>query len=94
MNRQIKMIARTLTALGGSLLLWASMLSDGDAPIAPVLLLAASSLVCLLGGTGLRYLCSDQGRAFRRRLSASFSAPAAPPASVRKERIIPFSKAS
>ena len=70
MNTQIRKIAAALTALGGGLLPWSAMLSDGGAPIVPVLLLAALGLISLLAGVGLQYLCSPEGRALRRRLFA------------------------
>ena len=94
MNTQIRKIAAALTALGGGLLPWSAMLSDGGAPIAPVLLLAALGLISLLAGVGLRYLCSPEGRALRRRLFAPGAAPAPASASVHVCPVIPFSRAS
>lgn len=94
MNTQIRKIAAALTALGGGLLPWSAMLSDGGAPIAPVLLLAVLGLISLLAGVGLRYLCSPEGRALRRRLFAPGAAPAPASASVPVCPVISFPKAS
>ncbi|MBQ7491758.1 MAG: hypothetical protein IJT76_04075 [Clostridia bacterium] len=94
MNRRIKRIAFILAALGSAALLWAAMLSDGGAPLRPVLLLAAPGLAGLLAGAGLRYLCSPEGKTFRQRFFAPDTAPAAPSVPTQESRVIPFPKAS
>lgn len=88
MNQRLSRYARCFTLLGGLLLFWSAMQSDGGAPLALVIPAVCISLLLLLAGRGLRFLGSPSGRAFRRQRRTSPPEVSPLPAQIR-----PFPKA-
>lgn len=68
MNRKLTAFANTLECLSAVLLLLSALRADGGLPFwLPMALLAVTTG---LAGLGLSFLCSEEGRRFRRRLLA------------------------
>ena len=88
MNRKLTAFANMLECLSAALLLFSALRADGGLPLWLPVALAA----ILMGGMGLclSWLCSEDGKAFRKR---AFSSPPAPKAPVRTSTVIPFPKA-
>ena len=87
MNHKLSRFSNLLQCTGCLFLLFAALRADGGLVfwLAPAL---TGSLLATVG-LGLWWLCSDKGRAFRRR---AFGTPVPAPAAVRREPI-PFPKA-
>ena len=77
MNQKLYRLAGRLQPAGVTLLLWAALRADGGLSfwLAPALL----GLGCCTMSLTLRWLCSPQGLAFRRKLSGFCPIPAPPP---------------
>ncbi|MBR5538175.1 MAG: hypothetical protein IKU58_09770 [Clostridia bacterium] len=87
MNHKLQRFANLLQWTGSLLLLLSALRADGGLGfwLAP----AITGTLLTAAGLGLWWLCSDDGRAFRRR---SLGAPVPAPAVARREPI-PFPKA-
>ena len=88
MNRKLTVFANTLEGVSLVLLLLSALRADGGLP----LWLPMALTGILLGGLGLvlSWLCSEEGRDFRRRAFGTAPAPSLPP---RSQIVIPFPKA-
>ena len=88
MNRKLTVFANTLEGMSAALLLLSALRADGGLPLWLPMALAG----ILLGSLGLilSWLCSDQGRAFRRQAFGTAPAPVLPS---HTPIVIPFPKA-
>ena len=88
MNRKLTAFANGLELFSAALMLLAALRADGGLPLWLPVALAA----ILMGGMGLclSWLCSEDGKAFRKR---AFSSPPAPKAPLHASTVIPFPKA-
>lgn len=88
MNRKLTAFANTLECIAAILLLFAALRADGGLPLWLPMALTAIAAGCL--GLGLSFLCSEDGRAFRKR---TFGTPLAPAQPSGTPIVIPFPKA-
>ena len=88
MNRKLPAFANKLEGLAVILLLFSALRSDGRLSLWLPMALTGILLGCL--GLALSWLCSEEGRNFRRRAFGSVPVPALPPKS---HIVIPFPKA-
>ncbi len=88
MNRKLTAFANTLELFSAVLLLLAALRADGGLPF--WLPMALTAVAAGIVGLGLSWLCSKEGRDFRRRAFGTTPAPAAQPCA---PTVIPFPKA-
>lgn len=88
MNRKLTVFANTLEGMSLVLLLLSALRADSGLPLWLPMALTGS----LLGSLGLvlSWLCSEEGRDFRRRSFGTVPSPSLPP---RSQIVIPFPKA-
>ena len=87
MNTKLMHFSNHLELYGVLLLLFSALRADGGLYF--WLPLALTGIILCLGGRGLSWLCSESGRAFRRRNSGIQQ----PPPATSVEKLIPFPKA-
>ena len=87
MNTKLMHFSNHLELYGVLLLLFSALRADGGLHF--WLPIALTGIVLCLAGLGLSWLCSESGRAFRRRNSGI----QAPPPATSVEKLIPFPKA-
>ena len=87
MNTKLMHFSNHLELYGVLLLLFSALRADGGLYF--WLPLALTGIILCLAGLGLSWLCSESGRAFRRRNSGIQS----PPPATSVEKLIPFPKA-
>lgn len=88
MNRKLTAFANTLECLSAALLPLSALRADGGLPF--WLPMALTAVAMGLAGLGLSWLCSEEGRRFRRRTFGGAPAPAPSPCT---PTVIPFPKA-
>ena len=87
MNRKLTAFANGLELFSAALMLLAALQADGGLPF--WLPMALTAVTAGIWGLGLSWLCSEAGRAFRRRNSGIQQ----PPPATSVEKLIPFPKA-
>lgn len=88
MNRKLTAFANTSECLSAVLLLLSALRADGGLPF--WLPMALTGVALGLAGLGLSFLCSEEGRRFRRRTFGAAPTPAPAP---KAPAVIPFPKA-